>query len=1216
MVTKWTTAQYEAIKDRNNNLLVAAAAGSGKTAVLVERIVQMIVDDKIDINNLLVVTFTNAAAGEMKERLGEAIIKELDKRSENEEHLRNQLNLLNKASISTLHSFCIDIVKNYFYLQEIDPNFRIADETENNLLKMEVLEDLFEKEYEKHDDLFLGLVEIFGSSKEDKPLQDLVLNLYEFIQSNPKPLAWLEKKIEYFAFDNEQFRKSGWHESLVNQISVNLSGARELIEEAVSVCRKPNGPTDYLDSLQSDLELVDNLQSVLSKGLEDFYNELAAIKYITLARIKKGEVDEMLQEEVKEFRAQGKDLINGKKQVLFKNPNELLKDLNELYPFMKYLYNLISNFSDIYQQRKTDKGIVDFNDLEHYTLTILANEQVREEYKKNFKYIFVDEYQDSNIVQETILSYIKRENNFFMVGDVKQSIYRFRLADPTLFIEKYQSFSSGKNSQNRRIDLNKNFRSRKEIIDGINFIFKQIMSGQLGEIDYVEEAYLYPGAETEPIENAEIEVNLIEKDLNDNFLGNESAYHMGNQDQTDDPEENDETALEELEALEVVEAEAGFAAKRIKELHNTQIYDKKLAAYRDIDYKDIVILLRTTKNWADTFLDTFIRQGIPAYADVNAGFFSSIEINIFINLLKVIDNKRQDIPLISVMRSPIGNFTIEELLRVRINTKSISYYDAVEEYLTQGEDPLTSKLNSFIEKIKMWQEQSRYVPLDELIWRLLTETGYYIYTGAMPGGIQRQANLRMLVDRAERFQKSSIKGLFNFIKFVEKIKKNSSDMGTAKTLGENENVVRIMSIHKSKGLEFPIVIIAGMGKQFNMTDTRKQILFHKELGIGPKYVNLEYRNVYDSLAKLAMKYKIMTENLSEEMRILYVALTRAKDKLILLGTIKGITKAAKKWKNNISPFYLQKGVSYYDWILPVLTRHRGNDELRELAGINFKESHLLDDQSKWKVNVLSRNDIQFEHWDKNALEKEFKQLLTGDGHSINPEQAEFIGQRLNWQYDYNQAIQIPAKLSVTDIKKLSAKELAGVGINIPALVKKPKFTETEKKFTATEKGTVIHFVMQHIDLRKTQSQESILKQIQEMITAELLTEEEANVVDPQKITAFLNSSIGQRILKTEKVYREVPFNYVKKAKDVIQGLGDCEENLLIQGVIDLYFEEDGEYVLVDYKTDYLTDDNIDEITGKYEIQVALYKEALEQITGKKVKESYLYLFHLDKEVKI
>ena len=1201
-MVQWTEGQQQAIDARNSNLLVAAAAGSGKTAVLVERIIQMILRDRIDLDSLLIVTFTNAAAGEMRERIASAILKELEKKNENEVHLRRQMNLLSRASISTLHAFCIEVVRKYFHMIDVDPNFRIGDGTETGIMKLETIEELFESEYEKGTSEFLGLVERFGDTKQDLPLQDIVLRLNDFIQSKPEPLLWLQERIEDFRMDLAEFEKSPWYDAIAEQIGIELKGAIDSFEEAKILCDKEGGPRGYQEAIIEDIQLTEALQKSLRDGMKSFYNQINMLNHKRLGKLDKS-VDEGLKEEVKGLRDKGKKILQDMQKGLFgKNPEAAIEDLHAMYPYMQYLYQLIFAFNAGYQEKKKEKGIVDFNDLEHYALAILKHEPAAQAYRNKFSYIFVDEYQDSNIVQETLIGFIKRENNLFLVGDVKQSIYRFRLADPSLFIDKYETYKNEVDGVDRRIDLSQNFRSREEILEGVNGIFRQIMSKAFGEIDYDDRACLYKGATMEAPAGPPLELILIDKkEREEDRL----------------TEENEEVeSLEEQEVLEDTALEAKIIAQKIKELLQGQIYDQKLESYRQVTYRDIVILLRTTKNWADAFQEVFMAEGIPAYADVNAGYFETIEVNIFIHLLQLIDNKRQDIPMLSVMRSPIGSFQVEDLIKIRLHSKAETYYDALETYCMEGTDELADRLKGFIKKINGWKEEARYINMDTFIWKLLMETGYYHYVGAMPGGMQRQANLRILFDRARQFQKTSIRGLFNFIRFVDKLKSSSGDMGTAKILGENDNLVRIMSIHKSKGLEFPIVIVAGMGKQFNLMDTNQQILFHKDLGIGPKYADPELRHYSDTIVKIAMKNKIRLESLSEEMRILYVALTRPKDKLILTGAVRGLEKTAKRWMRPLNPYHLSKGKSYLDWIGSVLIRHQDGGVLRKLVEMPEAETSFLTDEAQWVIHTVSRQDVRQEQTEQKEMKKKMLQHLKDFQREEASLHRDTIYRRLDWLYENQEASQIPSKLSVTEIKRLTTKEKDPIGMFIPPLQKMPGFMEGKKQFSAAERGTIIHFVMQHLRLQDLDEKLRIQEQVEDMMVRELLTPEEAALVDIDKIYGFFQSSIGKRILSAKGIYRETAFNYMKPAQQLNIGLENCTEGLLIQGVIDCYFEEDEGYVLVDYKTDTLGMEGKEEILDKYRIQIELYKEALEKISGKTVKESYLYLFHLNEAVKL
>ncbi|QUH25645.1 helicase-exonuclease AddAB subunit AddA [Serpentinicella alkaliphila] len=1196
-MSNWTKDQQSAIEDRGSNLLIAAAAGSGKTAVLVERIIRLITEDKIDIDSLLIVTFTNAAAGEMRERIANAIIKELDKKNENEDHLRKQITLLNRASITTIHSFCIEVVKKHFHLIDIDPSFRIGDVTETNILKQESMEEIFEEEYKEGNQAFFDLVESYGSNRDDIQLQELIEKIYTFIQSQPKPMQWLIEKMEVFNVDNNSFGNGAWIDALKSSLEIQFFGAKDLLMEAKRICLKPNGPEGYLNAINSDIEIIHSLLSSLSKDLSHIYSELNNIEFTRLGRLAK-DVDSNLKDQAKDLRDKSKDIIKSITESIFaRSPEEHLEDLKNSYPLMNYLCSLINNFINLYSEKKLEKGIVDFNDLEHYALRILENENVAQNYRDKFTHIFIDEYQDSNIVQETLINYIRRENNLFMVGDVKQSIYRFRLADPSLFIQKYESFSSLKGEINRRIDLSKNFRSREEIINGANYIFKNIMSKQLGEIDYNEDAYLYVGGQFEPSTDTAIELNIVEKNSNNT---------------------NDEIG-EELEELNDIEVEAALVAKRIKNILSSEIYDHKQQKHRNIEFRDIVILMRTTQNWAHIFLETLLKENIPTYADIGTGYFESVEISIFINLLKIIDNRRQDIPLLSVMRSPIGGFTVEELVEIRLIDKRLSYIDGIYKYIEYNQENrnLKEKLLSFIEKLNSWAEMARYMKISELIWVLFSETNYYNYVAAMPGGFQRQANLRVLLDRATQFEQTSIRGLFNFIKFIEKLKMSKGDMGDAKILGENDNVVRIMSIHKSKGLEFPVVILAGTGKNFNLRDTNANVLLHKDLGIGPKYVDLNLRVYRDTIIKLSMKDKLKIESLSEEMRILYVALTRPVDKLIIFGSVKNLGKQVDKWCKPINNYLITSAKSYIDWFGMVLTKHPKLDNLRSIAESHFDSYEIIDDASEWVCNVFKRSDIALNRLEERIKEQKLKEQLYNSINSEDTVHKQIVEDRLNWNYLYNESTKIPSKLSVSEIKNSSIKDVDSMGYSIPPLIIKPKFLLGKKEYTKAEKGTILHFVMQHINMEEIRNGQTIEHQIQLMINKEIITEEEIMEIDINKITLFFNSYLGKRMLNSNKIYREVSFNMKRSAQEVIEGLKNCNENLLIQGTIDCYFEENNDLILVDYKSDEITEvNNVDAVIKRYEIQLQLYKEALERIINRKVKESYIYLFDINKEVLI
>lgn len=1193
-MTKWTEEQQQAIESRNSNLLVAAAAGSGKTAVLVERIIRMICADGLNIENLLIVTFTNAAAGEMRERITAAIVKQLESNPDNPEHLRRQLQMVGRSSICTIHAFCTGIVRENFHLLDINPKFRIGDTTECSILRRETVEEVMEAAYASGDENFLDLVERFAGTRNDKPIENLILRTYTFIQSQPEPFTWLEEKVNYLARPADELAQSTWAAILSQDMQAKISEARELFAKAAAVIDHEPALEGYRPALEDDLLLTSQLDSRLQAGLHCLAQHLQTVNFTRLGRAAR-DCDPHWQENVKILRDEGKNIIKDmQKLTLGKSINEYADELGQLHLSMRALLQLTVDFARRYREKKADKNILDFNDLEHFALQVLSDPQSARTYRHKYHYIFVDEYQDSNLVQESLLNFIKGERNLFMVGDVKQSIYRFRLADPTLFISKYGSFQSEPAALNRRIDLDKNFRSRAEILAGVNYIFKHIMSLELGEIDYDQSSWLRYGSGMEEAEDARIEVMLIEKDF-------------GLLEIDDDGED-----------LNEVETEASFAARRIKELIGTNIYDPRKNCIRPVAYRDIVVLMRSTKNRADVYLDILTEQGIPCYADVGSGYFEALEIEMFLNLLRIIDNKKQDIPLLSVLRSPLGKFTVHDLIAIRLNNHAGHMYQAVEEYIKHNDDDLSSRLSSFWYRLDNWKDKARFMPIDQLIWEIMLETDYYYFVGAMPGGIQRQANLRILLDRARQFQASTLKGLYNFVNFIDSLQADHGDMSNARVLGEEDNVVRIMSIHKSKGLEFPVVIMAGMGKQFNFSDTSAAVLFHKDLGIGPIYVDPEARIKSNSLARMAIQSKVKNENLSEEMRILYVGCTRAINKLIMLGSLKNIPSQAQKWVRSLNPYGLNKARSFMDWIGPVLMHHPDGEVLRSLLEDEY-DGDIYADNSIWKISILSPALLAAAHREILVQQSSVQLKLQDFKRESASAEAALVNMRLDWNYPHRQAEGIPSKLSVSSIKKNQTDHWPVILPEPPLLLPEPEFIKHDTgkatvKLSGAEKGTIMHFVMQHLDLARVSSAAAIELQLQEMLKRELLTAEEIDSVSSEKIVRFMNSQLGQRMLKSPAVYREVPFNLVCKAESILEGIEANDEELLIQGIIDLYFQEGDELVLVDYKTDYISAQNRAALIQQYSIQINLYKNALEKILDKRVKDSCLYFFHTEEMI--
>lgn len=1260
METKWTDEQLLAIETRGKNLLVAAAAGSGKTAVLVERIIKIITDDNnpVDIDKLLVVTFTNAAASEMRERIGDAISKKLEEMPDSK-MLQRQLALLNKSNITTIHSFCLDIIKNNFHLIDLDPGFRIGDETECTLIKQDVLIELFEDKYDKEDEGFLNLIEAYCTNRDDERLKEIVLKLYNFSMSGPWPSVWLREKAQEFNINSlDELEKASWYKVLKESLYLDLNNAKNGLDEAIKICEEDSDLAPYLLNLKPELNGIENAINSLNLNLEQIYKAIKDIEFAyRIKTVKKGLGDELDKKKVKSLRDDVKKKINQIKGGVFSvSLDETLNGIKNMYPIIKSLTELVIEFSDRYVKKKMERVILDFNDLEHLCLKILTcNDEngevyassVAQKFREKFEEVLVDEYQDSNNVQETIISMVSRKDldnpNVFMVGDVKQNIYRFRQAKPELFLEKYNSYSEEDNKKNRKIMLYKNFRSREEVIKGVNFIFKSLMSKTVGELDYTDKEALNLGASYDEInkdnvyfqDNEFIDLDKIEVSgaLELHILDKSSDFEDGkNEINDEDDKENDNE-----EDLSAVAIEARIIAKRIKELINPSdgkcfmVFDKNLNRYRKITYKDIVILLRSTKNWADTIVEELSFGGIPVYADINTGYFQTIEIRTIMSLLHIIDNPMQDIYTIASMRSPIFAFTSEELADIRILNRDNYFYLNVKDI---AEDVYDERINKslkdkcvyFIEKIGSWREKSLYMPIDEFLWYLYSDTSYYGYVGAMVNGIQRQANLRILFQRAKQYEQTSFKGLFNFINFINKLRKSSGDLGTAKILGENEDVVRIMSIHKSKGLEFPVVFLSGCGKQFNLRDINDSLLFHEELGIGADCIDIKKRIRYTTLQKYAIKKKFELETLSEEMRILYVALTRAKEKLIITGSsynlqkdIDACYKAGVKGFNKVIPSELLKQKSYLKWIMTALIKHKDGDILRQ--GKNeFVE--ISDDLSSWKINFHKKSDFGRENVE-DSIEKKNISILSLN--YSNFEVDEEIRKRLEFRYKYRDVCSVPSNISVSDIKKAEEEIFEPQAENLFSEEKnrkKPRFIMEEKGLSKAEKGTAMHFVMQKLDLNKVNLLNEIKEQIKNMFEKGLITKDEEESINIFKIQKFFKSNLGQRLLKAYKenkqVFRELPFITEIPVKRIEKDLIDKifnNEKLRLQGIIDCFFEEDDGIVLLDYKTDYVENGKEKEILDKYRVQIDLYTETLERVIGKKVKERYLYLFGIDKEVK-
>ncbi|GAA0078444.1 helicase-exonuclease AddAB subunit AddA [Clostridium sp. CTA-5] len=1237
--TKWTNEQLNAITTRECNLLVAAAAGSGKTAVLVERIIRIITneDNPIDIDRLLVVTFTSAAAAEMRERIANAISKKLDENPASK-NLQKQLTLLNRANITTMHSFCLDVIKNNFHKIDLDPSFRISDQTEGILLKMEVIEELFDDKYDEDNEKFIKFLEAFGNYKSDESLKELVLKLYGFTMSGPWPKEWLEKSSESFNINTlDELDKTPWVNVLKQSIKIELESYIKMVDKAINIINDTEGLEPYLEGFSSELESIEYAYDNIDSNLENLYDSLYKIKFNRLKTIKKNTVsDENAQALVKQIREHVKKKINSLLESTFStNPSEMLKNIKLSYPYVKELTVLVSEFIDRFSAKKKEKNILDFNDLEHLCLKILTDRDednniipssIAEKFKEYFEEVLVDEYQDSNNVQEAIIELVSRKNsnnpNVFMVGDVKQSIYRFRQAKPELFIDKYNTYSLDE-GKNRKIQLYKNFRSREGIINGVNYIFKEVMSKNVGELEYTDDESLNLGANYPLKDNEE---DIVGGSIEVNILNKKDSESLGETDQDDVDEEE----------IGDINFEARIIVNRINELmsknndNKFKVLDSETGKYRNLKYKDIVILLRATKNWSEVLLDELGLAGIPVYADTGSGYFESIEIRTIMSLLKVIDNPMQDVPMLAFLNSPIIGLTAEELSDIRLIDKDRYYYENINKIIQEEllSKEIRDKCEYIIRSIDKWRKKSIYMPIDEFIWYLYMDTAYYGYVGAMPNGVLRQANLKILFQRAKQFGETSFKGLFNFINFINKLTKSSGDMGSAKILGENEDVVRIMSIHKSKGLEFPVVFLAGTGKNFNLMDLNNKILYHDELGIGPDFIDLEKRISMTTLPKEAIKKSIRLETLSEEMRILYVAFTRAKEKLIITGAVRDIEKSIEKWFNAaildnklILSSEVLKGKSYIDWIGMALSQHKDGSVLRETLG--YSNEICKNDLSNWSINIWNKETLKSGNILDEIVDDNNNKVSILD-KNVDKNMEYEINRRLGYEYIFKESTKLKSNISVSDLKKRNAEE-NNETINLyedSSEIITPKFLQEEKGLSAAERGTAVHFVMKKIDFDKVNSLEEIKEQLKNLYEEEFILKEELNAINPYKILNFFRSGLGKRLIKVHKlggmIYREIPFYTEISSLELDNTLSKeyNNEKIRLQGIIDCFFEENNELILLDYKTDYIEKNNEFDLIEKYKKQLIYYSNSIFKMTGRKVKQSYLYSFFLDKEIEI
>lgn len=1273
MGMKFTPEQQRVIELHNSNILVSAAAGSGKTAVLVERIIRMICDGEhpADIDRLLIVTFTNAAAAEMRERIAAGITARLETDPGNE-HIQKQSALLHNAQITTIDSFSLFLIRNHFNEIGLDPDFRVADEGEIKLLQQEVLAQLLEDAYAgqfvpETPEQFHACVEYFCPGGRESVLEQHILNLSRYAGSFPWPAEWLEeRKNDYAAGDMEALVHSDYGQYLTERVNRTVEGCLEKLREVKRLCELPDGPYMYGELTEAEIEQLERLTSC--KDLEEQAAKIPAVTFARLPSKKDDSVDPAKRELAKAIRNSVKDTLSDLSESYFKTPLELAVEQGKACREpLRILLDLVLEFDRRLLAAKQERHLIDFSDMEHYALQILLKrEKVEEsdgtgtdrtetkyrivpsdvamEYRQYFQEILIDEYQDSNLVQEYLLSAISGEEegryNRFMVGDVKQSIYKFRLARPELFLEKYDTYQE--TGDLCRIDLAKNFRSRIQVVDAVNDVFSRIMSREIGGIAYDDKAALYPGAvypaQEDPAYGSEL--LLIRKP------------EKGEREESGIGEQHAEGAGVLVDYDNVRQLEALAIAARIKQLKGSlQVMEKSTGELRPVRYSDMVILLRTTSGWDEEFKKILEQQGIPVYITSKTGYFGALEVQELLQFLRVLDNPRQDIPLFGVMQSVFGGFTQEEIAQIRSggeghSRKRMTLYEALKEVAQSGrtveegeeisagesageEAELSQKADTFLQRIGHYRDLTPFTSIRDLLQRILDDYDYLNYVTALPAGSKRRANVEMLLTKASAFEKTSYFGLFHFIRYMEQLEKYDVDYGEADTLDENADVVRIMSIHKSKGLEFPVVFVSGLSKRFNMQDANQSLIVDMDLGVAVDYVDSVRRIKNKTLRRAVLSAKMKEDNLAEELRVLYVALTRAREKLILTAVL---DKADEKWElaqmtgqERLTYLDFCEAGSYMDFLLPILPQ-------TGIAVKTLRTEDLAVEELREQLRMGDRRE-------QLRLIACGETTLTGDPEE-NERKLMYLRERFAYQYPHPGLQKLYTKTTVSELKIAAMAEKDEAAFHtfeekevVPYI---PGFRREQEKVSGAVRGNAFHRTMELLDFmyvfvesglfekcpgdyetyRKRLDAERLKNRLEEFLQRETislrLTEEYAKAVSLPKILNFLEQELAYRMWRAQEqglLYREQPFVLGIDAKRLDPDLPEGEK-VLIQGIIDVFFIEDGEIVLLDYKTDVI--DSLEALWNRYNVQIQYYEEALTKLMQMPVKERILYSFYLEK----
>lgn len=1228
MATKWTVEQSKVINTRDRNILVSAAAGSGKTAVLVERIIQLVTDEKnpLDVDKLLVVTFTNAAAAEMRERVMRGLAKRLRDNPENE-HLQKQMTYIHNAMITTIDSFCLNIIREHFGELSIDPGFRIGNNDELKLLKSDVLEILLDKYYEEGDEEFLRFIDVYVSKQGKSKVEEIILKLFEEAMSHGEPKEWLVSlKDNYTDITEEKLYESRWYNILLEDAAASLENSLEGMYKAVQISQSEKGPAKYTELLQSEIgALKEILECQKFSEMREKINDFSFSRMPSIT--KKDDVDEVKKEIVKKLRSEFKSNLEALNKGIFSGDiSQYIEIINKCGKNVDILIKLTLEFMDEYVKAKREKNLTDFAEIEHFALELLVSDgkitETAREISEDFYEILIDEYQDSNYVQEKILNAVSKKhkgiNNIFMVGDVKQSIYGFRQAKPELFLEKYETYGRD-DEENVKICLSNNFRSRKEILNTCNLIFSELMIKAVGGIDYDEDQALYPGAvyeETEGVSTEIILVNTEDKALKEK---------VSEQKEVKDENEEDE-ALVESGKLEI---EATVIATRIMQLISSsyKVTDKSKHCLRNIRYSDIAIIVRSMKGLGDTIFNVLSERNIPVESITTTGYFDTFEIKAILNYLSVIDNPRQDIPLVSVLRNIYG-FNENELGTIKGEKRGI-YYDALLSY----DGYLNIKVKKVLNDMDALRKMVPYCSIYDLINELLKRTSFREFVLAMGNGNRRISNIEMLLEKAVQYEGSSFSGLFNFVRYIEKARKMEVDQGESSISDADGNSVKLMTIHKSKGLEFPVVILAGTGRKFNEIELNKEIVINNEVGLGMDFVDKSNNIKYKSPIKKAACVKGRCDNKAEELRVLYVALTRAKEKLIIVGSdniSRKIDKISKSigWNERAFGKYTILGChSYLEWILLALSRHRCMREI--LIGYDINPqigSPVYDDEADIEISVIETDKVVYEEVKKVYTMENSKNALDSFDTTVvyNEQIREVLKNNLRFCYDYEEDTKLVAKVSVSDVKhsnmQKAYEELSEVSekkINyfLEEEDDVPSFLKEKKTSDGATRGTAYHRVFELLDYSITvNSTEDVKKMIEAMVSSGKISLEDAGLVDVEKIYMFINSSIGKRMKRAWEagmLFREKQFVMGIDSKLVFKDI-DSNETVLVQGIIDAMFEEGGEIVILDYKTDNV--EKISELRLRYDTQLQLYAKAVEKSLNKKVKELVIYSTKFNQEL--